>query len=71
MRKKWKSLILLSFQDSMFLCINFPVVQMVKNLPVRQKTRVRSLGWEVPLEKGMTIHSSILPWRIPWTEKPG
>ena len=71
MRKKWKSLILLSFQDSMFLCINFPVVQMVMNLPVRQKTRVRSLGWEVPLEKGMTIHSSILPWRIPWTEKPG
>ena len=37
---------------------------MVKNLPVRQETRVRSLGWEVPLEKGMAIHSSILAWRI-------
>ena len=69
--KKWKSLILLSFQDSVFLCIDFPVVQTVKNLPMRQKTRVRSLGWEVPLEKGMTIHSSFLAWRIPWTEKPG
>ena len=41
---------------------------MVKNL---QETRVRSLGWEDPLEKGMAIHSSILAWRIPWTEKPG
>ena len=36
-----------------------------------QETRVRSLGWEDPLEKGMTIHSSILAWRNPWTEKPG
>ena len=44
---------------------------MVKNLPVRRETRVQSLGWEVPLEKGMAIHSSILAWRIPWTEKPG
>ena len=44
---------------------------MVKNLPVRQETRVQFLGWQVPLEKGMAIHSSILAWRIPWTEKPG
>ena len=36
-----------------------------------QETRVRSVGWEDPLEKGMAIHSSILAWRIPWTEKPG
>ena len=36
-----------------------------------QETRVQSLGWEVPREKGMAIHSSILAWRIPWTEKPG
>ena len=55
----------------MSLCLDFPVAQMVKNLPVRQETRVQSLGWEVPLEKGMAIHSSILAWRIPWTEKPG
>ena len=36
-----------------------------------QETRVRSLGQEDPLEKGMTIHSTILAWRIPWTEEPG
>jgi len=46
----------------------------VKNLPVvqeLQETRVQSLSWEDPLEKGMTYHSSILAWRIPWTEEPG
>ena len=43
----------------------------VKNLPVVQKTRVRSLGQEDPLEKGMATHSSILAWKIPWTEEPG
>ena len=47
------------------------VAQMVKNLPAMQETRVRSLGGEGPLEKGMAVHSSILAWRIPWTEKPG
>ena len=45
--------------------------QMVKNLPAMQETRVRSLGWEDPLEMGMATHSSILAWRIPWTEEPG
>ena len=44
---------------------------MEKNLPAMQETRVRSLGQEDPLEKGMAIHSSILDWRIPWTEEPG
>ena len=43
------------------------VAQMVKNLPAVQETWVRSLGWEEPLEKGITIHSSTLAWRIPWT----
>ena len=47
------------------------VVQMVKNVPTMQKTWVRSLGREDPLEKGMATHSSILAWRIPWTEEPG
>ena len=47
------------------------VVQMVKNLPAMQETWVRSLDWEDPLEKGMATHSSILAWRIPWTEEPG
>ena len=47
------------------------VAQMVKNLPAMQETRVRSLIWEDPLEKGMVTPSSILTWRIPWTEEPG
>ena len=45
--------------------------QSVKNLPAVQKTWVRSLGWEDPLEKEMATHSSFLAWRIPWTEEPG
>ena len=45
--------------------------QSVKNLPAVQKTWVQSLGWEDPLEKEMATHSSILAWRIPWTEEPG
>ena len=44
---------------------------MVKNLPAMWETRVQSLGWEEPLEKEMATHSSILAWRIPWTEEPG
>ena len=43
----------------------------VKNLPVMQETHVRYLGQKDPLEKGMATHSSILAWRIPWTEKLG
>ena len=50
---------------------DFPVAQMVNNLPKVQETRVWSLGQEDPLEKGMDTHYSILAWRIPWTEKPG
>ena len=47
------------------------MAQMVKNLPARQETRIRSLGQEDPLEKKMATHSSILAWRIPWTEESG
>ena len=46
------------------------VAQMVKNLPAVQETQVRFLRWKDPLEKGMATHSSILAWRIPWTEQP-
>ena len=46
------------------------VAQRLKRLPPMRETWVRSLGWEDPLEKEMAIHSSILAWRIPWTEKP-
>ena len=45
------------------------VAQSVKNLPAVQETRVQSLSWEDPLEDGMATHSSILAWRIPWTEE--
>jgi len=44
---------------------------MVKRLPAMQKTGVRSLGREDPLEKEMATHSSTLAWKIPWTEEPG
>ena len=44
---------------------------MVENLPAMQETSVRFLGWEDPLEKEMATHSTILTWRIPWTEEPG
>ena len=47
------------------------MAQMVKNLPTMQRTHVRSLGRKDPLEKGMATHSSILTWRVPWTEEPG
>ena len=46
------------------------VAQTVKRLSAMQETQVRSLGWEDPLEKEMADHSSILAWRIPWTEEP-
>ena len=55
---------LLEIQDSL-------VAQMVKNLPVMQDAWVQSLGWEDSLEKEIATHSSILAWRIPWTEDPG
>ena len=45
------------------------MAQTIKNLPAVQKTQVRSLGWEDPLEKGMATYSSIIAWRIPWTEE--
>ena len=44
---------------------------MVKNLPAMQETQVQPLGWEDSLEKGMATQSSVLAWRIPWTEEPG
>ena len=47
------------------------MAQMVKNMPAMQQTRVQLLGQEDPLEKEMATHSSILAWKIPWTEEPG
>ena len=64
---------------SIFCFINVPngsewtslVAQMVKHLPTMWETRVQSLGWEDLLEKEMATHSSILAWKIPWTEERG
>ena len=50
-----------------FPCGASLVVQLVKNLPALWETWLRSLGWEDPLEKGKTTHSSILAWKIQWT----
>ena len=44
---------------------------MVKNTPAVQEMQIQTLGWEDPLEKGMTTHFSILAWRIPWSEELG
>ena len=49
----------------------FLVAQMVNNLPVMQEPGVQPLSWEDPWGKGMATHTSILAWRIPWTEEPG
>ena len=49
----------------------FPGGSVGKESICNTETRVQSLGWEDPLEEGMSFHSSILAWRIPWTEQPG
>ena len=59
----------LGVQD--WLTTTYPVAQRVKNLPAMQETWVHFLGREYPLEKEMATHSSILAWKIPWTEEPG
>ena len=56
---------------SVFYDSGILVAQLVKNLPAMQEAQVQSLGQKYPLEKGMASHSSILAWRIPWTEEPG
>ena len=60
------------FTNGFGFCLgDFPVGSVVKNLPAMQETQVQSLGQEDPPEKGAATHSSILAWRIPWTEEPG
>ena len=61
-----------------YFCISVPydekaslLAQRLKHLPAMHKSWVRSLGWEDPLDKEMATHSSILAWKIPWTEEPG
>ena len=54
-----------------FRVLAYLMAQMVKNLPTMQETWAQSLGQKDPMEKGMTTHSGVLVWRIPWTEEPG
>jgi len=65
------SIALLIILNLLFLHVASLMAQMVKNLPAMQETQVRSLCWEESLEKRMATHSSILAWRILWTEEPG
>ena len=53
------------------ITVEIYIAQSVNNLPAMQETQVQFLGWEDPLETEMATHSSILAWRIPWTEEPG
>ena len=62
---------ILAGQQWRLLLVASLVAQMLKNLPTLWETWVQSLGKEDPLEKGMATHSSILAWKIPWTEEPG
>ena len=66
----YAKVILLQFTENLPSARALLVAQPVKNLPAMQETRVLSLGWEDPLQKGEATHSSILAWRIPGTEKP-
>ena len=59
------------FSTALFCTWASLVAQTVKNPPAVQKTWVRALGWEDPLEKEIGTHSRVLAWRIPWTEEPG
>ena len=59
------------YQSEVNISEGFPGGSVVKDLPAMQETWVQSLGWEDPLEEGMATHSSVLAWRIPWTEEPG
>ena len=60
-----------SFSHLALLQLSTGVAQRLKRLPAMRETWVRSLGWEGPLEKEMATHSSILVWRMPWTEEVG
>ena len=57
--------------ERLWYLVSSLVAQLVKNLPAMQEMRVQSVGQEDPLEEEMATHSSILAWRIPWTEEPG
>ena len=59
------------FREIVFYTICILVAQWIENLPAMQETWVQYLDWKDSLEKEMATHSSILAWKIPWTEEPG
>ena len=70
-QRDYENLRNISFCTKYLKVYTFSLVAVKKMCLTMQDTRVRSLGWEDPLEKEMTTHSSILAWKIPWTEEPG
>ena len=68
---KSKRLLISWLQSPSVVVLESLVAQRLNRLPPMRETSVRSLGWEDALEKEMATHSSILAWRIPWTEEPG
>ena len=71
MQSKHSQVLFCIFEIKFHFYRTFLVAQTVKNPSAMHETWVRSLDWEDPLEKEMATHSSILAWRIPWTEEPG
>ena len=67
----WKFMVHILLKPGLENFEHYQVAQRLKGLPAMRETWVRSLGWEDPLEKEMATHSTILAWRIPWTEEPG
>ena len=70
-RPQIKTIVIFKVLSSLLLHRASLMAQTVKNLPAIRETQVQSLGQEESLEKGMGTHSSVVAWRIPWTEKPG
>jgi len=70
-KKEWRYIYISTLLYNHIYIYGSLVAQSVKNLPAMQETWVQSLGQEGPLEKEMETHSSVLAWKIPWTEEPG
>ena len=68
---EWERGEVIASGQEIIILYKLTVAQTIKNLPAVQETWVGSLSQEDPLEKGMATHSSVLAWRIPWTEEPG
>ena len=70
MAEVWDVPIMTGLHEDCILHLSFPGNSIVKNPPVMKETQVQSLGQEDPLEKEMATHSTMLAWKIPWTEEP-